>query len=222
MNTGRAFKSLWFICLVRPIVRLVIGVSVFGRERLNHSEPVIIVANHNSHLDALVLMDLLPRKCLHRTRPVAAADYFQKHPVRRFVFEQCMHAVPIRRDKVTKSSNPLTAVLEAMDQGNSIVIFPEGSRGQPEQMAELKTGVAHLISRRPETKVIPVFMRNLGFSLPRGDFILVPMFCDVFVGKPRCMPGSKPEIMQQLADSFDELRAIAERMRAQDAPEDDR
>ena len=192
----RVFMFLWFACLVRPIVRLVIGVAVFGRERLKHDEPVIIVANHNSHLDALVLMDLLPRKCLYRTRPVAAADYFRRHPIRRFIFEKCMNAVPIRRDKVTKSSNPLQAMLEAMDAGCSLVIFPEGTRGEPERLAEFKTGVAHLIHKRPATKVIPVFMRNLGFSLPRGDIVLVPMFCDVYIGKPRRMSGARAEIMQ--------------------------
>lgn len=213
---------LWFNLLARPIVRLVIGVSVFGRERLKHESPVIIVASHNSHLDAIVLMDLLPRACLYTTRPVAAADYFQKHPVRRFIFETCMNAVPIRRDIVTKSSNPLTAMLEAIDAGNSLVIFPEGSRGEPERMAELKTGVAHLIHKRPDVPVIPVFMRNLGFSLPRGDIVLVPMFCDVYVGKPRTITGARAEIMRQIAASFDELRVVAERVHPAEAPADDR
>jgi 1-acyl-sn-glycerol-3-phosphate acyltransferase len=98
----RLLLCLWFLFVVRPIVRIVMGVTVFGRDHLRFDSPVIIIANHNSHLDAAVLMDLLPLRRLHTLRPVAAADYFEKQPIRRIVFRHCMNVLPIRRDKVTR------------------------------------------------------------------------------------------------------------------------
>ncbi|MCI0676258.1 MAG: 1-acyl-sn-glycerol-3-phosphate acyltransferase [Phycisphaerales bacterium] len=219
---SKAFRCLWFLLIVRPVVRLLIGVAVFGREHLKLDRPTIIIANHNSHLDALVLMDLFPLRALNSVRPVAAADYFTRHPVTNFIWRACMNVLPIRRDKVSKTHNPLKAMIDALDAGQSIILFPEGTRGEPEQLSKFQTGIAHLVAKRPDVPVVPVFMRNLGFSLPRGDLILVPLFCDVFIGRPRHFSGDRQTIMSHVADCFAKLQALAERLRPSDLPEDDR
>ena len=212
----------WFWLIVKPIVHLLIGVAVFGRQHLKLDEPSIIVANHNSHLDALVLMELLPARGLCKVRPVAAADYFEKTAVTNFIWRWCMNVLPIRRDKVTRTHNPLQAMIERLDAGESLLLFPEGTRGEPEQMSKLQTGIAHVLAKRPEVPVIPVLMRNLGFSMPRGDLVIVPMFCDVFIGKPRKLKGERAEVMKQLQKCFDDLKAVADRLRDSEAAEDDR
>lgn len=212
----------WFWLIVKPVVRLLIGVAVFGRQHLKLKEPSIIVANHNSHLDALVLMDLLPVRCLCKVRPVAAADYFEKTALTAFIWRWCMNVLPIRRDKVTRTHNPLKAMLDRLDAGESLLLFPEGTRGEPEQMSKLQTGIAHVLEKRPNVPIIPVLMRNLGFSMPRGDIVIVPMFCDVFIGKPRTITGERAEVMRRIQESFDDLMAIAERLRATAAADDDR
>jgi 1-acyl-sn-glycerol-3-phosphate acyltransferase len=214
--------TLWSLVIVRPIVRLLIGVAVFGREHLAFNQPTIFVANHNSHLDAVVFMDLLPIAQQRRVRPVAAADYFERGPIRSFIWKRCLNVLPIRRDKVTRSCNPLQAMIDALDRGESLLIFPEGSRGDPEKLSEFRTGIAHVLAKRPLVPVVPVYMRNLGYNLPRGDLILVPLFCDVFIGPPRVIEGNRPQIMQHLLDRFGELRAMAEAVRSTDAPHDDR
>lgn len=215
---------LWFALIVKPIVRLLIGVSVDGGENLGAIEqrPSVIVANHNSHLDAAVLMGLLPLRTLPRVRPVAAADYFQRGRVRRFIASWCMNALLIPRTDITRSNNPLTMMVEALDAGQSLILFPEGTRGDPERMSALQTGIAHLLRHRPATPIIPVYLRNLGYALPRGEFILVPMFCDVFVGAPRTLGEGREQIMSALTSAFDDLRAEAERQRPSAAPHDDR
>jgi len=203
----------WFLFIVRPVTRLLIGVAVFGRHHLRHEVPALIIANHNSHLDAAILMDLMPLRLLPRVRPVAAADYFEKNRLRQFIWRWCMNVLPIRRDVVSKTHNPLTAMIEAVDAGSTLLVFPEGTRGRPEVMSEFQSGVAHLLRRRPDLPVIPVYMRNLGFSLPKGDVVLVPMFCDVYVGEPRKITGTKEEVMKEVAVAFDHLQRVAEKFR---------
>lgn len=220
----------WFLLVVRPVSRLLMGVAVLGREHLRFDRPAIVVANHNSHLDAAVLMDLVPLRDLPKLRPVAAADYFERGwwGVRNFIWRRCMNVVPIRRDKVTRTHNPLQSMLDALDAGQSILIFPEGTRGEPERLGKFQTGIAHVLAKRPDVPVIPVLMRNLGFSLPRGERILVPMFCDVFIGPPRLIGGgsegriSRDEMMARLTEAFAELTALADSHRSSVVPEDDR
>jgi hypothetical protein len=89
-------------------------------------------------------------------------------------------------------------------------------------MSRLQTGIAHVLDKRPDTPVIPVLMRNLGFSLPRGDLIMVPLFCDVFIGRPRVIQGDRQSIMQQLQSCFDDLKAVADRWRDSQPKDDDR
>jgi 1-acyl-sn-glycerol-3-phosphate acyltransferase len=212
----------WFLLIVRPFVRLVLGVAVIGGRHLRIDAPAIIIANHNSHLDAAVLMDLMPLRKLHRVRPVAAADYFEQTRLRRIVFQSCMNVLPIRRDRVTREHNPLRAMVEAIGRGETLILFPEGRRGEPEKRSAFQNGIAHLILKCPDVPVVPVFMRNLGFSLPRGDFVPVPMFCDVFVGRPRTFTGTRDEIMEKIEATFARLRAAAERLHPSAPPEDDR
>jgi 1-acyl-sn-glycerol-3-phosphate acyltransferase len=213
---------LWFVLIIKPIVRVFLGVSVHGREHLRFNQPTIYVANHNSHLDAAVLMDLMRLRDLPKVRPVAAADYFEQGPIRNFIWKRCMNVLAIRRDKVTRTCNPLEAMLDALDAGTTLILFPEGTRGDPEKLGEFKTGIAHVLAKRPHTPVAPVYMRNLGFAMPRGDLIIVPMFCDVYLGPPRIIQGGRGEIMQHLTNAFHELTAQADALRPAEAPPDDR
>ncbi|GGE84670.1 1-acyl-sn-glycerol-3-phosphate acyltransferase [Stappia taiwanensis] len=200
----RCLQYLFFLA-VRLAVTLLLGLNIRRRELLPKDGPAIIVANHNSHLDTLVLMCLMPLSKIARVRPVAAADYFMRTRWLAWFSTRILGIIPIDRSGAARSRDPLAPCHEALERGEILILFPEGTRGQPEEMATLKKGVAFLAAKAPEVPVVPVFTHGLGKALPKGSFLLVPFFCDIFVGAPIHWPGSRPDFMTQLNAAFETL-----------------
>lgn len=192
-------RLLFFTLFVRPVLLIVLGLNVRHRERLPRSGPAILVANHNSHLDSLVLMTLFSLRVLPKVRPVAAQDYFFKNGLLKWFSLKIIGILPLERQIKTARQHPLVPIDEALNRGEIVIIFPEGSRGEPEQLADFKSGVAHLAQRHPEVPVIPTYLHGLGKALPRGEAVLVPFFCDVFIGEPISWCGDRQTFMQELA-----------------------
>lgn len=177
-------KWFFFALIIRPVVLLIFGVHVRGREHLNSDNPYIIVANHNSHLDTLVLMSLFPLGQIHRIRPVAAADYFMKNRLIAWFSTQFIGIIPLSRKVERSQTNPLEPLRQALKAGDSIILFPEGSRGEAEQMSKFKSGVAHLAKMTPDIPVIPIYLGGAGKVLPKGEALLVPFIIDVHILSP--------------------------------------
>ncbi|MBO6508930.1 MAG: 1-acyl-sn-glycerol-3-phosphate acyltransferase [Roseibium sp.] len=196
-----------FYIFVKIAVLFLLGLNVRRKEWLPSTGPAIIVANHNSHLDTMVLMALMPLSRLKDIKPVAAADYFFSSPWKAWVSEHVLGIIPVERGGADKSEDPLEGCYNALSEGKVLILFPEGSRGEPEQMTDLKKGVSFLSERFPDAPVVPVFTHGLGKALPKGSFLLVPFFCDIFIGKPISWPGDRTQFMNALKERFNALSA---------------
>jgi len=198
-------RFLFFTLIVRTIVLFVLGLNIRHRERLPKKGPAIIVANHNSHLDTLVLMTLLTPKLLPKVQPVAAADYFLRNKLFAWFALNIIGIIPIKRTREDRTADPLAPIVKALEQGQILIFFPEGSRGEAEQFTEFKTGIARLAGRCPDVPVIPVYLHGLGKALPKGEAVLVPFFCDVFVGESLAWTGDRSGYMNLLSASLHKL-----------------
>ncbi len=198
-------RYLFFLCVVRPIILVVLGLNVRRQELLPKTGPAIVVANHNSHLDALTLMTLFGMRRLSIVRPVAAVDYFLRSKWRAWFSTQIIGIIPLKRTVAGERSDPLAGISDALNAGNILILFPEGSRGNPEQLETFKTGIAHIAKRHSEVPIVPVFLHGLGKALPRGEGILVPFFCDVFVGESIPSTGNRDAFMALLKERMTSL-----------------
>jgi len=180
---NRILKILFFGLIVKPVVLVVLGLNVVRRGHLPRRGPAVIAANHNSHLDALVLMSLYPLAQVHRVRPVAAADYFLVGGLRAWFSLNVIGIIPLERGGRKNKQELFADCDAALDRGDILIVFPEGSRGEPEELGQIKHGLHRLVSDRDDTAITPVVMHGLGRALPRGEALLVPFNCDVIVGE---------------------------------------
>jgi 1-acyl-sn-glycerol-3-phosphate acyltransferase len=201
----RVLQYLFFLLLVRPLVLLVLGLNVRSRELLPAQGPAIIIANHNSHLDTLALMSLYPLSMQRYLRPVAAMDYFMRNPLLAWFATRIIGIIPLQRSVKAGEGDPLASSVEALARGEILILFPEGSRGEPERLGHFKTGIAHLAKRAPDAPVVPVYLHGLGMALPKGEALLVPFFCDVFIGEPLHWQGDRESFMQTLNGAMNQL-----------------
>jgi 1-acyl-sn-glycerol-3-phosphate acyltransferase len=196
----KTLRQLFYAILVRPLLLLILGFNVRHIERLKAKGAHLVAANHNSHLDALVLMSLFRFSDIPKIKFVAARDYFCRNKFTTWFSLNIIGIIPI--DRKGSEDNPLAPVLEALKENYTVVIFPEGSRGEPEELQPLKFGIAKLIELSPHVTVTPVFMHGLGKSLPRGETLFVPFVCEINVGEELSWTGDKASFMATLGNSF--------------------
>ena len=198
----RWLRLLFFLLIVRPAVLFLLGLFVRREDLLPKRGPAIVVANHNSHLDTLVLLSLFPLRLLPNVRPVAAADYFSGDDTTLgWIATHLIGIIPIRRRGTAlenKRDDPLRPAGEALARGDILIIYPEGTRGEPEKLAKFKNGVAYLAERFPEVPVTPVFLCGLGKAWPKGERWPVPLLCEVFVDPPLRWCGDRAAFVAEL------------------------
>lgn len=200
-------KAIFFIFFVKPLVYIVIGLNVKHSDRLPKSGPAILVANHTSHMDTLILMSLFPINTILKIQPIAARDYFFKTKFRAWVSMNLIGIIPLDREQETFSGiHPFAPVTEALKEDKIVIIYPEGTRGTSDNIGEFKSGVAHLAKQNPEVPVIPIYVHNPDMVLPKGDGLLVPFICDVFIGETMKWNKNKELFMTILKSKIEELK----------------
>ncbi|MEO3434814.1 lysophospholipid acyltransferase family protein [Inquilinus sp. CAU 1745] len=145
----------------------------------------IYFANHASHGDFVLVWTVLPSRSRALTRPVAGADYWGKGRLRRFIGAQVFRAVLIDRDPASRTSDPVSVMASALDEGDSLILFPEGTRNMTDEpLLPFKSGLYHLAASRPEVDLVPVWIDNISRVMPKGELLPIPLLCGVAFGAP--------------------------------------
>jgi 1-acyl-sn-glycerol-3-phosphate acyltransferase len=207
----RLLRAAFIVVVVRPILTIILGENVRRRDLLPKAGPAVIVANHNSHLDTLTILSMFPLALLPKLRPVAAMDYFLKTRLMAWFALNIIGIIPIARGGHDTGADPLEPCYAALDRGEILILFPEGSRGEPETLQRFKKGIAWLSRARPQVPIHPVFMRGLGKVLPKDSMVPVPFNCDVVCGEPFVWTGDIDGFMAELQAR---MAALAEQIHA--------
>jgi 1-acyl-sn-glycerol-3-phosphate acyltransferase len=172
--------------LLASLARWVSGAHVRWLWRPVEPRPRVYFANHSSHLDTLVLWGALPAAVRGVTRPVAAQEYWQQSGLRSFLATRLFRSVLVPRPDATLfgGRGPLHRMLRELDGGCSLILFPEGTRGDGREVAEFKSGLYQLCRERSGLEAVPVYLENLSRVLPKGEFLPVPAASSITFGQP--------------------------------------
>jgi 1-acyl-sn-glycerol-3-phosphate acyltransferase len=148
-------------------------------------EQRIYFANHTSHGDFVVVWSALPPRLRARTRPVAGADYWATGALRRFIAQEVFNAVLIERAGPRARRDPLLPIRQALEEGSSLIVFPEGTRNTTDEtLLPFKSGIFYVAQAFPAVALVPVWIENTGRVMPKGEFLPIPLLCSVTFGAP--------------------------------------
>jgi 1-acyl-sn-glycerol-3-phosphate acyltransferase len=185
-------RILLHILIIRPLLYLLFGVNVVGRENIEGIDKFIIIANHNSHLDIFLLYLILPPKKIVQTHPVAALDYFSKPT---WVFKaMCFLFQPLWVDRTEKSISIIRQIQGRLDEGHSIIIFPEGTRGEAGEIKDFYRGIGLTARKNIDVPIIPVYLEGPERVFPKKAPIPLPLWNHITVGPPQVIKGKSRDI----------------------------
>jgi 1-acyl-sn-glycerol-3-phosphate acyltransferase len=175
--------------LLNFVARLVTGTQGHWMGCPPTAEQRIYFANHQSHLDWVLIWAALPKDLRSMTRPIAARDYWTSSPFKHWITREVFNAVYVARQR-TDDQDPLEPLADALHQGDSLVIFPEGTRSNKGEPQAFKSGLFHLAEQFPDVQLIPAWIDNVQRVMPKGEVVPVPILCSVTFGAPmRLEPG---------------------------------
>jgi 1-acyl-sn-glycerol-3-phosphate acyltransferase len=170
----------WFLL---GLIRILTGAQARWVGCPPKAEQRIYFANHQSHADLILIWAALPRELRSIVRPIAAKDYWTKTPFREWITTAVFNAVYVSRDR-TSGEDPLEPLIDALEKGDSIILFPEGTRGHAEEPAAFKAGLYNLAQRFPQVVLVPTWINNVQRVMPKGEVVPVPVLCSVTFGAP--------------------------------------
>jgi 1-acyl-sn-glycerol-3-phosphate acyltransferase len=201
--------------LVR-LSKLISGARAVFTKPIEGDAQRIFFANHTSHLDFIVVWSALPKNLRVKTRPVAGRDYWAKGLVRRYLSAKVFKGILIDRTPRSASSEEkreaaraaIERMAEEMGTDNSIIVFPEGTRGTGDEISPFKSGLYHLCRLKPQVQLVPVYLDNMNRVLPKGEAFPVPMLSRVVFGEPMEMrrDESKEAFLERTRSALEKLR----------------
>ena len=165
------------------LVRVLTGAQARWQGCPPKAEQRIYFANHQSHADLVLMWAALPEELRSITRPIAAKDYWTKTAFKRWITSSVFHAIYVDRVK-TGDQDPLEPLVEALTNGDSIILFPEGTRGNQEEPQSFKSGLYNLAIKFPHVVLVPAWINNVQRVMPKGEVVPVPILCSVTFGAP--------------------------------------
>jgi 1-acyl-sn-glycerol-3-phosphate acyltransferase len=177
--------------LMAALARLITGAQGHWYGCPPKAEQRIYFANHQSHFDWVLIWAALPHDLRARTRPIAARDYWGRGGFKTWLTTAVFNAVYVSRQR-TADEDPLEPLVEALKSGDSLVIFPEGTRSNKGEPQAFKAGLFHLAQQFPEVQLVPAWIDNVQRVMPKGEVVPVPILCSVTFGAPmQVLPGEE-------------------------------
>ena len=170
----------WFLL---QLVRVLTGAQARWHGCPPQAEQRIYFANHQSHADLVMIWAALPQELRSITRPVAARDYCTKTPLKQWITTAVFNAVYVDRER-KGDADPLEPLEAALASGDSIILFPEGTRGDGEEPQPFKSGLYSLAVKFPHVVLVPARIDNIQRVMPKGEVVPVPILCSVTFGAP--------------------------------------
>jgi 1-acyl-sn-glycerol-3-phosphate acyltransferase len=165
------------------LIRVLTGAQARWHGCPPKAEQRIYFANHQSHADLVMIWAALPKELRHVTRAIAARDYWTKTPFKKWITSAVFNVIYVSRDR-TADEDPLEPLIEALGNGDSIILFPEGTRGHQGDPQAFKAGLYNLALKFPSVVLVPAWINNVQHVLPKGEVVPVPVLCSVTFGTP--------------------------------------
>lgn len=173
------------------------------------AEQRIYFANHQSHADLVLIWAALPTELRSITRPIAARDYWTASTFKRWITTAVFNAVYVERER-KGDEDPLQPLIDALDSGDSLIIFPEGTRGHGEEPQPFRSGLYNLARRFPAVVLVPAWIHNVQRVIPKGEVIPVPVLCSVTFGEPLTLGADedRADFLRRARDAVITLRDV--------------
>ena len=191
MDTIRFTKESLVASAICGFARLLTGARAIWRGCAPAAVQRIYYGNHTSHGDFVLIYAALPADLRAHTRPVAGADYWNATRLKRWIANDVLRAVMIERQKREGAPNPVEQMVDALDHGDSLILFPEGTRNTTDEtLLPFKSGIFRTVEARPEVECVPVWIENLNRVMPKGQVLPIPLLCTLTFGTPlKVAPG---------------------------------
>jgi 1-acyl-sn-glycerol-3-phosphate acyltransferase len=195
--------------LLAFVARLITGAQGHWKGCPPEALQRIYFANHQSHLDWVLIWAALPGELRAHTRPIAAKDYWTASPFKHWLTREVFNAVYVNRQR-TDDQDPLEPLTQALGAGDSLVIFPEGTRNHRGEPQPFKSGLYHLAEQFPQVQLVPAWIDNVQRVMPKGEVVPVPILCTVTFGAPMSLqPGEdKRDFLARAREAVVALRPV--------------